>query len=66
MILEIKITRTSNGLKLSQEHYVEKILRKFEHFDCKPVSTPYDLAHSWRKIKNIGLPKLSMPKLLGA
>ena len=38
----IKITRTPNGLKLSQEHYVEKILRKFEHFDCKPVSTPYD------------------------
>ncbi|RVW82983.1 Retrovirus-related Pol polyprotein from transposon TNT 1-94 [Vitis vinifera] len=38
----IKITRTPNGLKLSQEHYVEKILRKFEHFDCKLVSTPYD------------------------
>ena len=42
VILEIKITRTPNGLKLSQEYYVEKILRKFEHFDCKPVSTPYD------------------------
>ena len=43
VILGIKITRTPNGLKLSQEHYVEKILlRKFEHFDCKPVSTPYD------------------------
>ena len=42
MILGIKITRTPNGLKLSQEHYVEKILRKFEHFDCKPVSTLYD------------------------
>ena len=43
VILGIKITRTSNGLKLSQDqHYVEKILRKFEHFDCKPVSTPYD------------------------
>ena len=42
VILGIKITRTPNGLKLSQEHYVEKILRKFEHFDCKPVSTLYD------------------------
>ena len=42
VILGIKITRTPNGLKLSQEHYVEKILRKFEHFDCKPMSTPYD------------------------
>ena len=42
VILGIKITRTPNGLKFSQEHDVEKILRKFEHFDCKPVSTPYD------------------------
>ena len=41
-ILGIKITRTPNELKLSQEHYVEKILRKLEHFDCKSVSTPYD------------------------
>ncbi|KAL6337961.1 hypothetical protein AAG906_005928 [Vitis piasezkii] len=36
VILGIEITRTPNKLKLSQEHYVEKILRKFEHFDCKP------------------------------
>ena len=43
VILGIKITRTPNKLKLSQKHYVEKILRKFEHFDCKLVSTPYDL-----------------------
>ena len=42
VILGIKITRTPNGLKLSQKHYVEKILRKFEHFDCKPMSTSYD------------------------
>ena len=42
VILGIKITRTPNWFKLSQEHYVEKILRKFEHFDCKLVSTPYD------------------------
>ena len=42
VIIGIKITWTPNGLKLSQEHYVEKILRKFKHFDCKIVSTPYD------------------------
>ena len=57
VILRIKITRTSNGLKLSQEHYVEKILRKFEHFDCKPVSTPYDPSSQLKKIENIVLPK---------
>ena len=42
VILGIKITRTPNGLKISQEHYAEKILRKFEPFDCKPVSTLYN------------------------
>ena len=33
VIVGIKITRTPNRLKLSQEYYVENILRKFEHFD---------------------------------
>ena len=42
VIIGIKITITPNGIKLSQEHFVEKILSKFEHFDYKPVSTPYD------------------------
>ena len=30
VILGIKISRTLNGLNLAQEHYVEKILRRFE------------------------------------
>ena len=42
VILGIKITRTLNGLNFSQEHYIEKILKRFEHFDCKPMSTPYN------------------------
>ena len=47
VILGIKISRTPNGLNLFEEHYVEKNLRRFEHFDCKPVFTPYVvLAHS--------------------
>ena len=42
IIIGIKIIRTPIELKLSQEHYAEKILRKFEYFDCKLVSIPYD------------------------
>ena len=49
VILGIKISRTPNGINLSQEHYVEKILRRFEHFDCKPVSTPYDPSSPLKK-----------------
>ena len=49
MILGIEITRISNELKLSQEHYIKKIFRKFEHLDCKLVSNPYDLNSQLKK-----------------
>ena len=42
VILGMKITRIGDSIMLSQEHYVEKILKRFRHFDVKPVSTPYD------------------------
>ena len=42
VILGMKITRMGDSIMLSQEHYVEKILKRFGHFDVKPVSTPYD------------------------
>ena len=42
MILGVKITRMGDSIILSQEHYVEKILKKFGHFNAKPMSTPYD------------------------
>ena len=40
VILGLKITRIRDSIMLSQEHYVEKILKRFEHFDVQPVSTP--------------------------
>ncbi|RVW80588.1 Retrovirus-related Pol polyprotein from transposon TNT 1-94 [Vitis vinifera] len=64
VILGIKITRTPNGLKLSQEHYVEKILRKFEHFDCKPVSTPYDPSSQLKKNREHSVTQTKVLKYL--
>ena len=66
VILGIKITRTPNGLKLSQEHYVEKILRKFEHFDCKPVSTPYDLNSQLKKNREHGVAQIEYAHIIGS
>ena len=40
VILGVKIIRMSNSIMLSQEHYVEKILKRFGHFKAKHVSTP--------------------------
>ena len=44
VILIIKITRYENELCLDQSHYIEKILKKYNFFDCKPVCIPCDLS----------------------
>ncbi|KAG7564246.1 Zinc finger CCHC-type [Arabidopsis suecica] len=36
------IKREPNGYSLTQSHYVEKVLKKFGHFDDRPVVTPFD------------------------
>ena len=38
----IKILKDNDCITLSQSHYVEKILKKFEHFNMSPMSTPFD------------------------
>ena len=42
VILGIRITRTATSLSLDQSHYIEKILKKYNYNDCRPVHTPYD------------------------
>ena len=44
VILGIKIFRTSEGIVLSQSHYVENVLRKFNVIDSPPAKTPVDLS----------------------
>ncbi|KAA0042336.1 putative Polyprotein [Cucumis melo var. makuwa] len=52
VILDIKITRTENGISLDQSHYIEKILKKYNYFDSKSACTPYD--SSVKLFKNTG------------
>ena len=54
VILGVKITRMGDSTMLSQEHYVEKILKRFEYFNVKPVSTSYDA--NTHLMKNQGNP----------
>lgn len=42
VILGIRIVREQRSISLSQSHYIEKILNKFNHSYCKPASTPFD------------------------
>ncbi|GJU70482.1 zinc finger, CCHC-type containing protein [Tanacetum coccineum] len=42
VILGIKIKHESNGITISQSYYIKKVMKKFNYFDCTPVSTPMD------------------------
>lgn len=42
VILGIRIIKTTVGLVINQSHYIEKVLKRFNRFDCKLVSTPFD------------------------
>ncbi|GKB57618.1 zinc finger, CCHC-type containing protein [Tanacetum coccineum] len=42
VILDIRIKHESNGIAISQSHYIEKVVKKFNFFDYTPVSTPMD------------------------
>ncbi|GJR34365.1 zinc finger, CCHC-type containing protein [Tanacetum coccineum] len=42
VILGIRIKHKSNEITISQSHYIEKVLKKFNYFNCTPVSTSMD------------------------
>ncbi|GJX33215.1 retrovirus-related pol polyprotein from transposon TNT 1-94 [Tanacetum coccineum] len=42
VILGIRIQKNSNGYILTQSHYIEKTLKKFGHYDHRPIVTPFD------------------------
>jgi hypothetical protein len=54
VILGVRIIRKGDSIILSQEHYVEKLLKKFGHYDSNPMGTPYD--SNFKLIKNKGDP----------
>nr|GEU60367.1 hypothetical protein [Tanacetum cinerariifolium] len=43
VILGIKILRKENRLMLTQSHYIKKILKRFDSFNCFPISTPFEV-----------------------
>ncbi len=58
VILGIKITRDESTIALSQSHYIENVLKKFDLFNCIPASTPMDpqlklVSNAGRKIDQL-------------
>ncbi|GKC74949.1 zinc finger, CCHC-type containing protein, partial [Tanacetum coccineum] len=42
VILGIRIKHESNKIEISQSHYIKKVPKKFNYFDCTPVTTLMD------------------------
>nr|GEX35974.1 hypothetical protein [Tanacetum cinerariifolium] len=42
VIIGIRIKHKSNRIAISQSYYIGKVLKKFNYFDCTPVSTHMD------------------------
>ena len=66
VILGVKVTRTENGFTLSQPHYVEKILKRFDNFDVNSVRTPYDSSIQLKKNFGIGVFQNEYAKIIGS
>ncbi|GKA33192.1 zinc finger, CCHC-type containing protein [Tanacetum coccineum] len=53
VILGIRIKHESNGIAISQSYYIENVLKKFNYFDCTPVSTPMDTSEKLKPNNDI-------------
>ncbi|KAJ9559825.1 hypothetical protein OSB04_004985 [Centaurea solstitialis] len=66
VILGIQISRTQNGLALSQAHYVDKILEKFNADDTAVARTPIDTSHHLSKNRGEGVAQVEYSRIIGS
>nr|GEV99561.1 retrovirus-related Pol polyprotein from transposon TNT 1-94 [Tanacetum cinerariifolium] len=66
VILSTKIQKNSNGYILTQSHYIEKTLKKFRHYDDRPVVTPFDLKVQVKRNKGQSVSQLQYTQVLGS
>ncbi|GKF12301.1 zinc finger, CCHC-type containing protein, partial [Tanacetum coccineum] len=65
VILGIRIKHESNGIAISQSHYIEKVLKKFNYFDCTPVSTPMDTSEKLMPNNGQAISQLEYSRVIG-
>ncbi|GKF08102.1 hypothetical protein Tco_0042326, partial [Tanacetum coccineum] len=52
-------------IAISQSHYIEKVLEKFNYFDCTPVSTPMDTSEKLMPNNGQTVSQLEYSKVIG-
>ncbi|GJW84868.1 zinc finger, CCHC-type containing protein [Tanacetum coccineum] len=65
VIMGIRIKHGSNGIAISQSHYIEKVLKKFNYFDCTPVSTPLDTCEKLMPNRGMAVSQLEYSRVIG-
>ncbi|GJV66969.1 zinc finger, CCHC-type containing protein [Tanacetum coccineum] len=65
VILGIRIKHKSNGIAISQSHYIEKILKKFNYSDCTLVSTPLDTCEKLMPNRGVVVSQLEYSRVIG-
>ncbi|GJW25182.1 zinc finger, CCHC-type containing protein [Tanacetum coccineum] len=65
VILGIRIKHESNGILISQSHYIEKVLKKFNYFDCTPISTPIDTSEKLMPNNDQAVSQLEYSRVIG-
>ncbi|GJS15824.1 retrovirus-related pol polyprotein from transposon TNT 1-94 [Tanacetum coccineum] len=66
VILEVKITRTQNGLVLSHTHFVDKILEKYNPDDSNIARTPIDTTKHLSKNRGQGVNQAGYSSIIGS
>ncbi|GKD25341.1 zinc finger, CCHC-type containing protein [Tanacetum coccineum] len=64
-VILIRIKHGSNGIAISQSHYIEKVLKKFNYFDCTPVSTPMDTSEKLMPNNGQAVSQLEYSRVIG-
>nr|GEZ59507.1 zinc finger, CCHC-type [Tanacetum cinerariifolium] len=65
VILGIKIKRENKRIVITQSHYIEKILKKFNREDCYSVSTPIDPVEKLKQNTGKTMDKLKYSRVVG-
>nr|GEU41786.1 hypothetical protein [Tanacetum cinerariifolium] len=65
VILGIWIKHESNGIAISQSHYIENVLKRFNYSDCTPVSTPLDTYEKLMPNKGMAVSQLEYSRVIG-
>ena len=64
-ILGIKVKRSESQIFLSQSHYIEKILNKFQHLNIKEFNTPFDSCVKLEKSSGRAVAQLEYASAIG-